>query len=35
MMCVDGQCRCPVLFPGGDNCDEARPPTIPWWGSAG
>lgn len=30
MMCVDGQCRCPVLFPGGDNCDVARKPTIPW-----
>lgn len=30
MMCVDGQCRCPVLFPGGDNCDEPRKPTIPW-----
>jgi len=30
MMCVDGHCRCPVLFPGGVNCDEPRTPTAPW-----
>jgi hypothetical protein len=30
MMCVDMECRCPALFPGGDDCDEARAPSTPW-----
>lgn len=30
MLCLHGTCRCPVLFPGGQNCDEAREPIEPW-----
>ena len=30
MACVDKVCLCPVLFPGGDNCDAPRAPSEEW-----
>jgi len=31
MFCIDGKCRCPVFFPLGKNCDEAREPEDGDW----
>mmetsp|Transcript_9035 Transcript_9035/g.31462 ORF Transcript_9035/g.31462 Transcript_9035/m.31462 type:complete len:341 (-) Transcript_9035:2309-3331(-) len=30
MMCWNSTCHCPILFPGGQNCDSAREPSEPW-----